>query len=297
MKEVKPVYYNKFRCKADRCIHSCCIGWEIDIDEETLDRYNSVQGEFAERLHSGINRDESCFILDGNERCPFLNEKGLCDIIINLGESSLCRICAEHPRFRNFFSQRTEVGLGLCCEEAAKIILTDEEPFSFTQEPQEGDESEKEFFLKRKALFDLAEDRSCTLEQRMEKILLFAGAEIPVLTDGYIFKTLSSLEILDKKWKEVISMPKYGACTVENSEKVFERLLVYFIFRHTADSLYDGMFAERTGFCVMCVKLLQRLCAGCADISEITETARMFSSEIEYSYDNTQTLIGECSCK
>ena len=38
---ITPDYYNKFKCIANRCRHSCCIGWEIDIDDSTLQKYNN----------------------------------------------------------------------------------------------------------------------------------------------------------------------------------------------------------------------------------------------------------------
>ena len=31
-----PSYYEEFSCIADKCKDNCCIGWEIDIDEETI---------------------------------------------------------------------------------------------------------------------------------------------------------------------------------------------------------------------------------------------------------------------
>ena len=49
MKIVKPDYYDSFRCIADKCRHSCCIGWEIDIDEDTLDLYENIPGDFGDR--------------------------------------------------------------------------------------------------------------------------------------------------------------------------------------------------------------------------------------------------------
>ena len=39
MKTVVPSYYKEFRCIADKCNHSCCKGWEIDIDDETYKKY------------------------------------------------------------------------------------------------------------------------------------------------------------------------------------------------------------------------------------------------------------------
>ena len=125
MKIVVPNYYKEFQCIASACRHSCCIGWEIDIDSATYSYYGSIGGDIGERLKecTAVNDGQAHFILDKNERCPFLNCNGLCDIITECGEESLCDICADHPRFRNFFSDRTEIGLGLCCEAAAKLIL------------------------------------------------------------------------------------------------------------------------------------------------------------------------------
>ena len=32
----RPSYYRQFRCIGSDCTDNCCIGWEIDIDPETL---------------------------------------------------------------------------------------------------------------------------------------------------------------------------------------------------------------------------------------------------------------------
>ena len=39
-----PEYYPEFRCSASRCDHTCCAGWEIDIDGESLARYERLVG-------------------------------------------------------------------------------------------------------------------------------------------------------------------------------------------------------------------------------------------------------------
>ena len=131
MKLMAPYYYPAFRCIADKCRHSCCIGWEIDIDPDTRERYRRIPGAFGARLNAAIDDGEvSAFRLGADERCPMLNNNGLCDLITTLGEDALCQICADHPRFRNFFADRTEIGLGLCCEEAARLILSREEPMA-----------------------------------------------------------------------------------------------------------------------------------------------------------------------
>ena len=136
MKLIFPKYYPEFRCIADKCRHSCCIGWEIDIDPATREKYRYVSGKFGQRLNGAIQVGEvSSFRLGEGERCPMLNANGLCDLITELGEGMLCQICADHPRFRSYFSDRTELGLGLCCEEAARLVLTQTAPMTLITSP------------------------------------------------------------------------------------------------------------------------------------------------------------------
>ena len=37
-----PSYYKNFTCIADKCKHSCCVGWEIAIDKTTLNKYEAL---------------------------------------------------------------------------------------------------------------------------------------------------------------------------------------------------------------------------------------------------------------
>ena len=87
MLNVYPDYYPLFRCAADRCAHTCCAGWEIDIDQETLEKYRRLAGPLAQRMDSALSlTPEPHFLLGPGERCPFLNGKNLCDLILEAGE-------------------------------------------------------------------------------------------------------------------------------------------------------------------------------------------------------------------
>ena len=112
---IVPDYYKKFQCIAGECKHSCCRGWEIDIDRESLARYEQIPDIAKHIDHQGVPH----FILRGG-CCPFLRSDNLCQMIIDYGEDFLCQICTDHPRFRNFWTDRIELGLGLACEEAAR---------------------------------------------------------------------------------------------------------------------------------------------------------------------------------
>ena len=132
-----PSYYKKFKCIASRCSDNCCIGWEIDIDRISRKKYEGVSGSFGDRLRENMvtSPDGSCsFRLLEHERCAFLNKDNLCDLILQMGEDSLCQICRDHPRYFEWFADGTkEGGIGLCCEEAARIILSEREPFRVTE--------------------------------------------------------------------------------------------------------------------------------------------------------------------
>ena len=57
MQFIRPDFYDDFHCLADACRHSCCIGWEIDVDEESLDLYRRVPGDFGARLRRSISTE------------------------------------------------------------------------------------------------------------------------------------------------------------------------------------------------------------------------------------------------
>ena len=130
MKLKDPEYYQEFKRIANKCKDTCCKGWEIDIDNKTFEYYLNVKGDFSKKIKCNISQDEPHhFIFNKDGKCPFLNNSNLCDIFVNLGEEHLCQICALHPRYFEWFKDLKESGIGLCCEEAARIILSQNKPF------------------------------------------------------------------------------------------------------------------------------------------------------------------------
>ena len=51
-----PDYCKSFRCKGSGCIHTCCAGWVIGIDEDSLERFKK-DPEVADKISDG------CFAL------------------------------------------------------------------------------------------------------------------------------------------------------------------------------------------------------------------------------------------
>lgn len=161
----RPSYYKNFRCIGSDCTDNCCIGWEIDIDENTLTYYQQVPGTFGRRLQENIalpasdSEENAHFIMDSTERCPFLNRCSLCDIFIHLGEEHLGQICADHPRFYEWFSDGREEGLGLCCEAAAKLILqkTGYPEWDTSYEEEDTEEASADIRFLEQTLFSMRE--------------------------------------------------------------------------------------------------------------------------------------------
>lgn len=176
-----PDYYKEFHCIAKACKHNCCIGWEIDIDEDTYEYYQSVSGEFGSRLQQHMTQQEQedrSFILQKN-RCPFLNDENLCDICLHLGEESLCEICTEYPRFTTKYANVTEKCLGLSCEEACRIILSKKDKVymtdltfgDFKKDPQE--ETAALFLEIRTYAIKLLQNRAYEMNTRLIQYLEF----------------------------------------------------------------------------------------------------------------------------
>ena len=75
MKFIKPNFYDAFHCTAAACSDTCCAGWEIDVDPDTVEYYENLEGELGDRLREelcDLPDGTVCFRLGENERCPFL---------------------------------------------------------------------------------------------------------------------------------------------------------------------------------------------------------------------------------
>lgn len=306
MREYVPDYYSEFSCIADQCRHSCCKGWEIDVDEDSLKYYATLPESWKARIASNIEVDDSGahFCLTEEERCPFLKENGLCEMILGLGEKALCQICTDHPRFRNFFPDRTETGLGLCCEAVGRLILGREEKTRLIELTNAGkpEAPENPILTLRAELIAAMQDRSLPVRKRAEKIASAFGSGKLQPASQYC-EFLLSLEQMDEEWTDLLKklcashpFPDAPAET-ELTEIAFEQLAVYLLFRHLPDAdcpeeAYDQIF-----FVLFALDLIQKLCAmkemqpGTLTLEDIVEVCRLFSSEIEYSDENKELII------
>lgn len=190
MRYVKPHYYDEFCCSADKCPDTCCAGWQIMIDDDSLESYLELKGGFGSRIMNSVDWEEGCF-LQYKGRCALLNENNLCDMVVELGEEYLCETCRRYPRHIEEFEGLREMSLSLSCPVAAEMILNCKEGLRLLQEEDEVQEPlEEEFedfdlllFTKledaRNVLFQMVQGRrkeggnagACSMEQRMNRVL------------------------------------------------------------------------------------------------------------------------------
>ncbi|MBQ2841744.1 MAG: flagellin lysine-N-methylase [Clostridia bacterium] len=184
MKNTFPAYYKQFACIADKCTDTCCAGWTVVADEESLNKYEALKSSFGEKIRSVISVDEDgdTVFTPVNNRCPFLLENGLCEMYIELGHEALCRTCRQYPRHIAYFGARCETGISLSCPEAARIIMQSGEPISFETEttldfPQPTDIDAELYFTlidARKKAIDILQNREFSIARRICAFLNFS---------------------------------------------------------------------------------------------------------------------------
>lgn len=221
-----PHYFNQFRCSAAECEDTCCAGWAIMIDEDTLEKYKKLEGTFGNRLRNSIDWKEGCF-LQCNKRCAFLNEDNLCDLHMEAGEHMLCDTCRDYPRHKEEYEGLREGSLSLSCVEAAKIILGCREPVQFyTFEDDEEDEEFENFdyllFTKlmdaREKMIQMLQNRNVDIMIRIACVLELAQKMQDMLDSDEVFKMDEAIEKFGSMSQMISFQGEMQAQTIRENE-------------------------------------------------------------------------------
>ena len=240
----------------------------------------------------------------------------------------MAEICREHPRFHNWYADVLETGLGLCCEETARLILTTPGPFTLTGLPDCPDEAEEpDPFLTvlrtvREMVFRFLEDPALPLAERLRRLTglgwtlqhhLADPAGLPALcretlakpaalsplseADGRELLTAArELERLSDEWEALLtpgeSTPSAFLSPSASPEEEAElaRIGVYLIYRYFLPLALDGDLCSPLCFPEAALRLIRGLwqCGGAAEPAERQRIAQLFSKEIEYSEENRE---------
>lgn len=317
---IKPCFFDSFRCKADKCTDTCCAGWEVDIDDVTLEKYNALNGSIKERFSRAIiyNDGQACFKLDKNERCCFLNKNGLCDIYSALGEDFLCDICREHPRFYDEFDSILQCGLGLCCEKVCEMII-EAEKLSFIKDFSYDDISEdiRVLLEVRDCCFSIICDKTKTFETRIRELVEFAmkserelfgevSSGLPFFNKkdavAYVLSLYGKTEPINALWTGFLYSlnNNFGgicSCEYEPDFCLYEKLLSYIIYRHFMNCRFDGRICDVICFSICAITFIN-LCEcysfitnGKVSDADKTDIIKRWSQQIEYSQENTDMCL------
>ena len=271
---IRPDFCDRFRCRAADCRHSCCRGWEIDVDARSAAFYETLPGELGEKLRRSLQRDDdgAHFVLTEDGRCPLLRPDGLCELICALGEDALCDICALHPRFYEDVGDTELCGLGLSCEAVCALLLGSEEPLRFL------DEESGALLTMEELLWRLGLECDTTR--------LSYGGEKP--SDAFLAR-LAETEAIDADWPAELAalcaaLP--GLPSPLPAGPRYERIEQMLLYRQLDRAESVGLEAlldyahESTAFVAACDALY----------GPDAEHLRRWSEQIEYSTENAEIL-------
>lgn len=229
MKVRIPHFYDEFSCTGSACPDTCCIGWMIEIDDDAYERFMKMEGEFGERVKNNIitREDGRYFALNEDGRCAFLNNDNLCEMVIKMGEKSLCSLCDNYPRVGVDFGNLRELCLSMSCPEVSRLILSSRDSICFGEWDKEekcpgedytGDAVFEMLLEARDVLFGILQNRELSIGDRAVLYVMYAAQIQHVIDeeephkilqiaelfseDGYIKKCLSSVKVRDIKSSE-----------------------------------------------------------------------------------------------
>ena len=282
MLSIFPKFYKNFLCKADKCKHSCCKGWEIDIDEETAGKYLAMTGELGAEIRQNIgkNEDSYFFKLTEDERCPFLQKNGLCKIILNIGEENICEICTMHPRFFTMLDDVELCGVGLSCEKTCELLLGDEKDLVFYIE-----DTEELSFSEVLAVIGL------NLPNEMQEFSLAVNAE----NINKVLEIMAKTEPIDENWSKELSIMQdmdnvelKAKEYLENSDKnILNKIYQYILYRQLerlVDIDIEALinYAQYSILFIILHTIISK---------ELGESVRRWSEQIEYDTDNVDLIL------
>lgn len=255
MKTVTPSFYKDFSCIAGECPDSCCQGWEVDVDGESMKYYKSLPDCETKRLvMSVLDKDEfgnTIFHLAEKKRCPFLNESNLCDMHIAIGGEHTPYTCRTFPRFINEYGFVKEIGLSFSCPVAADMMFSDKYVFDFVSEtdslPPSLNDIDGELYYKlrkaREKAFEIIRNEEVTLGERMCRLLDLCFEIQNDIGEAHnenvsmeFQKVFDNPERINPQWTE-----KVASCCQRKviSDTVGENIAAYFVYRYFLNAVYD----------------------------------------------------------
>ncbi len=177
---------------------------------------------------------------EDDARCPFLNEKGLCSIYINLGEEHLSNTCKYYPRFLFYEGDICFAGISISCPEAAKFYLTHKDPLLIDFGEDDDKTSVKqdtdwELFNRAIRVFTtavtIAQNREFSIKERIALVTLFVNGFQGCIDEGKDPSDLIGLYSNPEYYGVILDQTYVRSCDLESKVKFITGIL--FLFKDT----------------------------------------------------------------
>lgn len=301
MKIVEPIYYKNFKCIAGACPDSCCQGWEVDADKDSLEYYKTLSPELEikQRIDSVLDKDEfdnTIFTLKAKKRCPFLNNENLCDMHIAIGGEHTPYTCRTFPRFIYDFGSTREIGISFSCPVASDMMYDFKGHITFDEKmnsepPTLNDIDAQTYFtlLKaRKKAFLIAQDDNLSIAHRLDSLLDLAvnvQNEIGNCIEGGeeldFIEVFKNPELINPQWREKVNNPTIKPITNSNAN---ENIIIYFIYKYFLQAVYDKDLLSKVKMAVLGVLINTYF-------GEDSWTVHLWSKETEHSQYNMDRYV------
>lgn len=292
-----PTFYHTFQCKANQCHHTCCQKWTIDVDEETAKLYQTLPTPLGEDLRKFMTVDDEGYYFmfsDKQPTCPLLREDGLCRVVLELGEDSLCDTCDMHPRFYKYIEDLELCGVGLSCEESVeKLLATEGDQLLFTIEDDDGEFT--------------AKDRP-VLENIFDLLALGISPTICQFTPNHSIRYCQKLisvyketEPIDEEWTKQLAhledmlssttaMNTTDLLTLDAQETATLNKVYQYILYRQIDMLAEYSLESLVRYAFDATVFIALLTH---QFGNLPEQIRRWSEQIEYDEDNVAFLFNE----
>ena len=134
-------YLKHFECTAAACEDTCCHGWDIRVDQDTLERMHACPDSMLRdllaanmRLEAPAKASPVCaarFKALGDYYCAFFESDRLCVLQKRAGPEYLPCLCHRYPREENIVDGCRERSAAIACPALARVVLLSQEPLRF----------------------------------------------------------------------------------------------------------------------------------------------------------------------
>ncbi len=190
-----PHYMKSFQCIGSACTDNCCIGWDVDFDRESYQKYQKIKDPelsliiahnvYVKKDPYDPSIDYAGVRLKKHKRCPFLDVQNLCKIQSKKNAEFLSNVCYNFPRYLHKIGNRFELSATLSCPEVARMALGNPKGLELTNFelnvpklmltydiPFKDDKQEQLFTNKLESVRRILAKREKSIEERLQALEL-----------------------------------------------------------------------------------------------------------------------------